>query len=100
MIVIAHRAIREYSIKQPQAALALEDWYRKTEKADWKTIADVRATFGYADNVGGERFVFNIRGNHYRLVAAIHFRKRTVYVKFIGTHREYESIDVSTIEQF
>ena len=100
MVIIAHKSIRFYSAKHPESAKALADWYEKTRAADWSNINDVRATFGYADHVGGDRVVFNIRGNHARLVAAIVYETRTVYIKFIGTHEEYNQIDVKTISLY
>jgi mRNA interferase HigB len=74
MVIISYKSLREYSEQQPRAEAALEDWYAKTTQAQWSTITDVRNTFGYADNIGGERVVFNICGNHYRLIAAINYR--------------------------
>jgi mRNA interferase HigB len=100
MVIISYRPIRAYFEVHPQAKDALLDWYEKTEEANWNTVTDVHSTFNSADSIGGERFVFNIRGNHYRLVAAISFKTRTVYVKFIGTHDEYDAINVHTIDQF
>ena len=79
MVVIAHKIIREFAFKHPDVYDALEDWYRKTCATEWRTITDVRGTFGYADYVGNDRIVFNIRGNHYRLIALVVFKKRTVF---------------------
>ncbi|MDF7818589.1 type II toxin-antitoxin system HigB family toxin [Runella sp. MFBS21] len=67
-------------------------------QADWAHLMDVKSTFNSVDFVGNDRFVFNIKGNRYRLVALIHFSIRTVYIKFIGTHADYNKIDVSTID--
>lgn len=98
MVIIAYKTIREYSLLHSDAEIALEECYDKTRMADWNTITDVRNTFGYADYVGNERVVFNIRGNIYRLIAAISFKHRTVYIKFIGTHQEYNDVDAATVE--
>lgn len=95
MVIIAHKAIRDFAIAHPDAFEALEDWYHKTVEADWRNITDVRKTFGYADYVGNDRVVFNIRGNHYRLIALIIYARRTVFIRFIGTHAQYEEIDAS-----
>jgi mRNA interferase HigB len=100
MVILSYSSIRDYTKQNPKVGISLLDWYGKTKKAQWSTITDVRDTFGYADYVGDERFVFNIHGNHYRLVAAVSFEKRTVYIKFIGTHEEYEKINVLTVNQF
>jgi mRNA interferase HigB len=100
MVVITHKSIREYSQKHSEASKALMDWLQKTQEANWSNINDVRATFGYADHVGGERVVFNIRGNHFRLVTAIVYETRTVYIKFIGTHEEYNHINAETVSLY
>jgi mRNA interferase HigB len=60
-------------------------------------LQDVKETFRSADYAGNDRYVFNIKGNKYRLVALIHFNRRTLYIRFIGTHREYDDVDCSTI---
>jgi mRNA interferase HigB len=97
VVIISYKAIREFSQRHPDAEIAMEEWFDKTRRADWSSITDVRNTFGYADYVGNERVVFNIRGNTYRLVAAISYNHRTVYIKFIGTHQEYDKIDATTV---
>ena len=66
--------------------------------ADWRTLADVRQFSNTVDYVGNFRYVSNIRGNRYRLIAAIVFSTRTVFVKFAGTHQEYDEIDAATID--
>ena len=92
MVIITFKTIREYSLKNTNAKVALFHWYNVVEKADWGTFAEVRNQFPTVDYVGSDRYVFNIKGNHYRLIAMIHFDTRTVYVRFIGTHAEYNKI--------
>lgn len=92
MRVIAKKALVEFYSIHNNAKVALEDWYDKTECADWETFADVKRTFGSADAVGNKRFVFNIKGNQYRLVALILFKIKKVYIRFVGTHEEYDRI--------
>ncbi|WP_229214946.1 type II toxin-antitoxin system HigB family toxin [Dyadobacter bucti] len=65
--------------------------------ADWSNFSDVRKTFNSVDSVGNGLFVFNISGNNCRLVARIFFRKRTLYIRFVGTHQEYDDLDLSTL---
>jgi len=72
----------------------------KEKLADWSTFNEIKQTFNSADFVGNDRYVFNIKGNKYRLVAVIHFDIRTVYIKFIGTHKEYDRIDILTINDY
>lgn len=97
MRIISFKKIREFTGQHPDADIALRDWYKKTEKSEWTSFADLKKTFNSADAVGNNRFVFNIRGNNYRLVAIILFKIQTVYIRFIGTHSEYDKTDCSTI---
>jgi len=97
MRVITFRKIREFSENYTDADVALREWYKKTQKADWSCFADIRKTFNRTDAVGNNRFVFNIRGNNYRLIAIVLFRMKTVYIRFIGTHNDYEKIDAEKI---
>ena len=94
MRVIAKKALVEYSAEHKDAETALGDWYVKTVDADWDwdCFADIRRTFNSADYVGNNRIVFNIRGNQYRLVTLVLFRIKMVYIRFIGTHEEYDRI--------
>ena len=73
------------------------DWYKKVNDADWESFHDVKEMFNSADSVGNERYVFNIKGNKYRLVAMIFFDKRTIFIRFVGTHSQYDDIDASEI---
>ena len=98
MVVISYASIRDYIETNPGIGDALSDWYHKTKAADWKNFAELRQTFNSADYVGNERFVFNIRGNRYRLIAVVVFSIRTVFIKFIGTHQAYDAIDAATID--
>ena len=97
MRIIAKRTCREFAAENPAANDALDDWYRKTKDADWANFAEVKQTFNSADYVGDHRVVFDIKGNHFRLVALIIFPIRTVLIRFIGTHKAYDKIDCSTI---
>lgn len=98
MRVIAKKTLTEYYSTHSDAKTALEEWYEKTEKAEWKTFADIKRSFRTADGVGNKRYVFNIKGNQYRLVALILFRIQTVYIRFVGAHAEYDRItDIENI---
>jgi mRNA interferase HigB len=78
---------------------ALEAWYDAAKLAKWTAPADVKAQYRNASIVGNNRVVFNIAGNKYRLVVAIAYQQQFVYVKFIGTHPEYDAIDAATVDQ-
>lgn len=97
MRVIAHRTITAYGKQQPQANTALENWYKTAKKAVWTNIQDIKKSFNSVDFVGNQRYVFNIKGNDYRLVVKILFVQQIIYIRFIGTHNEYDKIDCSTI---
>lgn len=97
MRIIAERTIREYFEKNPLSQTALEEWTAKVKKSQWHCFADVKKTFNSADYVGNQHYVFNIKGNDYRLVAVIKFTVQFVLIRFIGTHKEYDKIDCSTI---
>ncbi|HXF39205.1 MAG TPA: type II toxin-antitoxin system HigB family toxin [Blastocatellia bacterium] len=86
--IISRKALREFWEKYPDAEVPLETWYHRTKQARWENLADARRDFPHADLVG-VCTVFNIKGNHYRLVTKIHFRNRKVFIREILTHREY-----------
>ncbi len=79
------------------AKRALEDWHAQVRAADWNTPADVKAVFGNASVLKGNRVVFNVCGNKYRLITKINFPYRVVYIRFIGTHEEYDGVNAETI---
>lgn len=97
MVIISRRPLREFSEQHPTAKTPLDAWYAEVKLASWRHFVDVRATFGSADVVAGNRVIFDLGGNKFRLVARIAYRTRTVFVLFVGTHEEYDQIDVKAI---
>jgi mRNA interferase HigB len=103
MRVIARSTLRKFIEKHAgrhdQAALksALDAWFAEVTRASWPTAADVKRLYATASIVGADRIVFNIKGNDYRLVAAIDYEKAIVWIKWVGTHREYDRIDVKEV---
>jgi len=97
MVIIAKSTLTQFAQRFPESSDALEKWYTFVLQADWKSIADIKSDFASVDYVGRDRFVFNINGNHFRLIAMIHFSVRTVYIRFVGTHKDYDKIDVKEI---
>lgn len=87
MKVLNPRRLREYIAAHPDAGPSLRTWWRTSQESDWSTFADVRQTFNSADQVG-DRVIFNIRGNHYRLATWIDFERKIVVMKWFGTHSE------------
>lgn len=97
MVIISKGILRNFAQLHPDATDALNQWYDLVKAADWETPAHIKQVFNSADYVGNDRFVFNIRGNRYRLVAMVFFDIRTIFIRFIGTHNEYDRINVSKI---
>ena len=97
MRVIAISTLKEFWGKHPDSEQALKEWYIKTDRAQWESFNDMRKDSNSVDYVKNQRYVFNIKGNNYRLVAAVKFTPKLVYIRFIGTHQEYERIEASCI---
>ena len=99
MHVISRKKLIEF-YEQPgrqDAKGQLEAWYYEAKHAQWESPADVKAQYGSASVIGDNRVVFNIAGNKYRLIVRINYDSKTVFVRFIGTHQEYDKIDAEVI---
>ena len=96
--LIALSTLRAFWKRHPDAEQPLRAWADEVRVAHWKQPADVKAAFGTASILKTRRAVFNIKGNDYRIVAAIAYRMGVVFVKFVGTHEEYDRIDANTVE--
>ncbi len=90
--------MRDFWGKHPDAEQPLKAWYDEVKHGAWRQPADIKAQFGSASILKGRRVVFNIKGNEYRLVAALAYNTGVVFVKFIGTHKAYDGIDAETVE--
>ncbi len=97
MRVIAKKALIDYWTRVPAARPELEAWFAEAKSASWGTPADVKAKYGNASVLKGGRVVFNISGNSYRLVVSINYEYYTLYIRFVGTHEEYDRIDAQSI---
>lgn len=99
MRIISHRKLRDfYELKgREDSKIALERWYQIAEEAEWKNFSDIRVDFPNADYVGNQHYVFNIKGNNYRLIVVIKFTINRIFIRFVGTHKEYDKIDCSNI---
>ena len=98
MRVIKRKTLVDYYTKEPKAKDALEYRYDKTTKATWTCFADMKKTFNSVDSVGNQHYVFNIKGNDYRLVVVVKFTISQVLIRFVGTHQEYDKIkDIKNI---
>jgi len=96
--IIAKRTLRASRKQHPRAKGPLEAWHQEVDRADWATPSEVKTQFQSASVLQNNRVAFNIAGNnHYRLVVKIHYPYRIVYIRFIGTHADYDTVDVTTI---
>ena len=99
MRIVSHKTLKEF-YEQPghaEAKVPLEHWYHTAEDAEWKNFAEMKADFGSVDSVGNQHYVFNIGGNKYRLIVVVKFVMGYVFIRFVGTHNEYDKINASTI---
>lgn len=94
MRIFTEQTLKQYIEQVPESKTALQEWVSIVIKSDWKTFADVKRTFNSVDSVGNQRYVFNIKGNQFRLVVIFKFTIQFMYIRFIGTHAEYEKIKV------
>jgi len=97
MRIIAKRTLRQYWEKERRAEQPLKSWHAIAARADWSSPADVKAVYASASIVGGDRVVFDIGGNRYRLVVRFDYARRIGFVRFVGTHAEYDRIDASRV---
>lgn len=98
MRIVAVSALRDFWQRHPDAEQPLRALVEEVKAADWAQPADIKARYRHASILKNRRVVFNIKGNDYRLVVAVAYRMRIVYVKFIGTHAQYDAIDAETHE--
>lgn len=99
MRVIAKKHLSAYWKQHPDTEQPLKAWHDEAVKATWKTPQDVKAQYASASVLAGNRVVFNIKGNRHRLIVAIAYQFGALYIKFIGTHAEYDRVDATTVEQ-
>lgn len=97
MRIFTEQTLKEYADSHPDSKTALQEWTTIVKRSDWTCFADVKKTFNSVDNVGNQHYVFNIKGNNYRLVVVVKFTIKFVYIRFIGTHKEYDKIDCTKI---
>lgn len=98
MRIFTKKSILIFEKKHSNASVAVGEWYTKTNHANWSSFSDIKNTFNSVDYVGNDRFVFNLGGNKYRLVAIVRFNIGRVFIRFIGTHAQYNKIvDITKI---
>ena len=97
MHVLSLKRLREFWQQHADSEQALRAWYREACQASWKSFADIKKMHRSADQITGNRVVFNIKGNHYRLIVKIHYNSGRTFIRFIGTHAEYDKINAEKI---
>jgi mRNA interferase HigB len=97
MRVISRKWLNELAGRYPDAKPGLDAWFHEAENADWASPAQLKDQYATASVLKNGRVVFNVGGNKYRLVVRINYAYRVVYVRFAGTHREYDQIDAQEI---
>ena len=99
MRIISRKTLREFWEKRQHADAEepLKAWFHEAAKADWASPAAIKAAYRSASVISGNRIVFNIAGNKYRLVVKVNYPYRVMYIRFVGTHRQYDDIDVTEI---
>jgi len=100
MVILSYRPVQDFSAKHTEAKSSLDEWFEKCERMQWASFHQMKHTFNSVDAIGNERYIFNIGGNKYRVVAIIHFRVRTMYIKWVGTHSQYDDIDPITVNDY
>lgn len=97
MRIISRKALREFWKNHSDAKEALQSWYSETKRAEWSSPAEIKAIYRSVSILPNNRAVFNIKGNHYRIIVVISYEFGVVYIRFVGTHAEYDKIDATTI---
>ena len=97
MRIIAKKILRDFWIEHNDCEQQLKAWFQETSKCEWTSSNDVKNNYPSASILGSNRIVFNIKGNHYRLIIKINYDYQMIWVRFIGTHAEYDKIDASKV---
>ena len=97
MRIFSRRTLREFWERHPESEQSLRAWHREVEQADWAAPGQVRDRFPSASIVGSNRVVFRFKGNAYRLVVEVFYPGRSVYIRFVGTHAQYNRIDAEEV---
>lgn len=97
MHLVSIQVLRKFWKTHPNSERPLRAWYEAVEQAQWQTPADIKVEFATASFLGNNRIVFNIKGNDYRLIVIVEYRLGRIFVRFVGTHTEYDRIDAERI---
>ena len=92
MRILSFKILREFYERESNAESSIKEWHKKAEKANWNNFSDIKKSFNSLDVVGNMRYVFDIKGNDFRIVAKVFFKIKSVYIRFVETHKEYDKI--------
>lgn len=97
MRIVAKSTLRKFWERHPEVENQLTAWYNEARKANWKSPNEIKREYPSASIIEGSRMVFNIKGNHYRLIVKINYEFEIIWIRFIGTHKQYDKVDAKTI---
>ena len=97
MRIIAKKILRDFWVRHPDSEQQLKAWFQETSKAEWTSPNKIKIEYLSASFLTDNRVVFNIKGNHYRLIVKINYDYKMIWIRFIGTHAEYDKINAKTI---
>ena len=97
MRIISRKALRIFRERHPDAQQSLQSWYIDVKHSNWKKPADIKTVYQTASFLSNNRFVFNIKGNQYRIIVVVEYKHGNVYIRFVGTHQEYDRVDAAKI---
>ncbi len=97
MRIISRKALKLFWDRHPDSEQPLRAWLKNVNQSEWETPADIKNSYRSASFIANNRVIFNIKGNHYRIIIAIKYRHGIVYIRFVGTHAEYDKIDAATV---
>lgn len=97
MRILKRKTLLDFWTKHANAKGPLEAWYAEVNRVKWKDTTDIKAKYRSADYIADNRVIFNIGGNKYRLIVKVNYKSGIVYIRFIGTHAEYDKIDAETV---
>ena len=97
MHIISRTRLSDFWKRHPDSETPLKIWFKKVKEGEWRNVSQLKADFSAADYVGNDRVVFDIKGNKYRIVVLVFFTGQKMFVRFVGTHAEYDKINATTI---
>ena len=97
MQIISIQTLRKFWRTHPSAEVPLKAWYHEARQARWRSFQDIKNRYRHADVIPGNRVVFDLKGNSYRLVVRINYQSGCIFIRFVGTHADYDKIEAETV---